>query len=63
MTHPGHLGVIEDLERVLSAMPLNQVAMKRSKERYLKIEIDRARRAGYSAQAILDAQRRGRGLK
>ncbi len=61
MTHPGHLNVIEDLERQLAApMP---AAVRRSKERHRKKELDRARRAGYSAQAILDAQRRGRGFK
>jgi hypothetical protein len=61
MTHPGFLNVIEDLERQLSGpMP---APIRRSKQKHQKKELDRARRAGYSAQAILDAQRRGRGLK
>ncbi len=59
--HPGHLNVIQDLERQLSApMP---PSMRRAKERHLKREIESARKAGYQAQAILDAQRRGRNLR
>lgn len=61
MTHPGHLRMIEDLERQLSAPMPDPV--RRSKKRHLQKELDRARRAGFHAQAILDAQRRGRGLK
>lgn len=61
MSHPGFLTVIEDLERQLAApMPSS---VRRTKERHRKRELDRARRAGYSAEAILDAQRRGQGLK
>ena len=61
MTHPGFLTVIEDLERQLAApMP---ASIRRSKERHRKKELDRARRAGITADAILAAQRRGRGLK
>jgi hypothetical protein len=61
MSHPGFLRVIEDLERQLAGpMP---APFRRLKQRHLKRELDRARRAGYQAQAILDAQRRGRSLK
>lgn len=61
MSHPGFLRVIEDLERQLAGpMP---APIRNLKQRHLKRELDRARRAGYQAQAILDAQRRGRSLK
>lgn len=61
MSHPGFLNVIEDLERQLAGpMP---PPIRRSKQKHLQKELDRARRAGYQAQAILDAQRRGRSLK
>jgi hypothetical protein len=61
MTHPGYLGMIQDLERqLLASMP---VSVRRVKERHLNREIAKARRAGYSAQAIVDARQRGKVLE